>query len=209
VTPEEFRERLQQAVDRVGRKTVLLKDGVTEGGLSKVLSGDVKNPGIFTVKAIAEGAGETIGSLLGEDGHELSAADRAQLRAISQQLEEIAQWIAKKLGQEGSKTATPVTTPKQSPSGGATKHLQSTFDAMARAAGVPRFTPHALRRSGYTWLAEAGVERIVRKVMMGHQTGIDVSDLYDRSFRARMVAAAAVFDGIYENYFNGRNFPSS
>jgi len=84
---------------------------------------------------------------------------------------------------------------------GPTKHLRATFDALAAEADAPHFTPHDLRRTGYTWLAERGVERIVRKVLMGHQTGIDVSDLYDRSFRARMAAAVSVFDEIYGNMF--------
>ena len=82
---------------------------------------------------------------------------------------------------------------------GPTKHLRSTFTALSKKAGAPQFTPHDLRRTGYTWLAEHGVERITRKVLMGHQTGIDVSDLYDRSFRARMVAAVSAFDEIRGN----------
>lgn len=112
---EEFRQRLKDAVERAGRKKVARPDGevrddddvsVSQGGLSKILSGLRPNPGIFTIKTIADAAGVTVGQLLGEKGFELTPADR-------ETLEEIAQWIAKKLGQGGSKTATPVTTPKQ------------------------------------------------------------------------------------------------
>lgn len=41
-------------------------DSVSQGGLSKILSGKRSNPGIFTVKAIADAANVTVGELLGE-----------------------------------------------------------------------------------------------------------------------------------------------
>ena len=78
--------RLAEAVRRVGRKAVARPDGdrrgaedesVSQGGLSKILSGERSNPGIFTIKTIADAAGVTVGELLGERGFELTESNRA------------------------------------------------------------------------------------------------------------------------------------
>ncbi len=103
---EEFRERLRAAVDRAASRKDVYGEGVSEGGLSKILSGEVENPRIFTVKSIADKLGVTVGELLGESGFELTAVDR-------EELERIAQWIAKKIGREGSKSAPSDTTSSQ------------------------------------------------------------------------------------------------
>jgi transcriptional regulator with XRE-family HTH domain len=97
---DEFRDRLRAAVERAASRKDVYGDGVSEGGLSKILSGEVENPRIFTVKSIADRLGVTVGELLGETGFELTAADRAELARI-------AQWIAKKLGEQGSKPGLP------------------------------------------------------------------------------------------------------
>jgi DNA-binding Xre family transcriptional regulator len=89
VSPSEFRERLAAAVKRKGRKNVL-GHGVTEGALSKVLSGAVKNPRLFTVLAICERADVTLGSILQERGYELNDEDRAMI-------ETFITWAAKKI----------------------------------------------------------------------------------------------------------------
>lgn len=96
---EEFRRRLAEAVARVGRKSVTRHPGdrseeggkISEGGLSKILNGERENPGIFTVKQIAEDAGVTVGQLLGEKGFELQTAD---LEFMAQ----IITWARNKIG---------------------------------------------------------------------------------------------------------------
>lgn len=81
-----FRERLRAAVETVGRKVVARPEGqgraadledvsVSQGGLTKILSGARPNPGIFTIKTIADLAGVSVGSLLGEQ-----PSDRLSLR---------------------------------------------------------------------------------------------------------------------------------
>lgn len=89
---EAFRERLRAATRRVGRKVVTRPDGtnradvaddddsISQGGLTKILRGERKNPGVFTVKSIATGAGVTVGELLGEKGFDVSAEDQEELR---------------------------------------------------------------------------------------------------------------------------------
>jgi len=137
---EEFRRRLREAVDRVGRKAVARVDGelredeeddsVSQGGLTKILSGVRSNPRIFTVKAIADAAGVTVGELLGEKGYELTVADRDEL-------EHIAQWIAKKLGKEGSKIGTSVTTSIQPGKSSGEPRKESTGDEQIERKPVP------------------------------------------------------------------------
>lgn len=87
--PEDFRGRLRSAVERAGRKAVAREDGrhrgrnddsVSQGGLSKILSGERGNPGIFTIKAIANSAGVTVGELLGESGFEVTTGDQEEVR---------------------------------------------------------------------------------------------------------------------------------
>ena len=85
---EEFRRRLRDAITHVGRKAVTREDGklaseeeaISQGGLSKILSGERANPGLFTVKAIADAAGVTIGQLLGESGFDVTATDQEEVR---------------------------------------------------------------------------------------------------------------------------------
>jgi len=85
---EEFRRRLAAAIERVGRKAVARADGqkrddgesVSQGGLTKILNGERANPGIFTIKTIADSAGVTVGELLGETGFDLTAADQEEVR---------------------------------------------------------------------------------------------------------------------------------
>jgi hypothetical protein len=80
VTPEEFRERLRREIDRVGRKNVIRPySAVSEGGLSKILSGAVADPGVFRVLSLCEATGVTLGSLLGERGYELTTDDQRLL----------------------------------------------------------------------------------------------------------------------------------
>jgi len=89
---KEFRNRLKAAVEAGPRKRVL-GEKVSEGGLSKILSGAVANPRLFTIKAIADEAGVTVGSLLGEKGFEPSTADREMATQAIVHLRSIASWI--------------------------------------------------------------------------------------------------------------------
>jgi hypothetical protein len=63
---EEFRRRLREAAKSAPRKKIY-GDDVSEGGLSKILSGAVNNPRLFTVKAIADSLGTTVGALTRRD----------------------------------------------------------------------------------------------------------------------------------------------
>lgn len=85
-----FRRRLMDAVERVGRKTAYLGAEISEGGLSRIVNGHIENPGIFTVKAIADAAGVTLGELLGEEGFNLTSDDREFLAHLRE-------WIDTKL----------------------------------------------------------------------------------------------------------------
>lgn len=48
--------------------------------LSRILTRTTENPGIYTLQKIARALGETIGSLLGETGFDLTAADQSEVR---------------------------------------------------------------------------------------------------------------------------------
>lgn len=89
----QFRERLEAAVERVGRKHVYIGAEISEGSLSRIVNGRIENPGIWTVGAIASAAGVTVGELLGERGYSLTASDRAYLA-------EVARWIDAKIASE-------------------------------------------------------------------------------------------------------------
>jgi len=84
----DFWGRLEAAVERVGRKSVYLGADVSEGSLSRIVNGKIDNPGIWTVKAIADAAGVTLGELLGEVGFSLTAEDREFLTQVRQWIEE-------------------------------------------------------------------------------------------------------------------------
>jgi hypothetical protein len=87
---EDFRRRLREAAKSAPRKKIYGED-VSEGGLSKILTGRVQNPRLFTVKAIADSLGTTVGALLGETGSVVTNADRTKLR-------EFIMWLDEKVG---------------------------------------------------------------------------------------------------------------
>jgi hypothetical protein len=64
-----FRERLERLARTAGRKAIFGPAGISEANFSRILGRGKKpidNPGLFTVKAIADAAGVTVGELLGE-----------------------------------------------------------------------------------------------------------------------------------------------
>lgn len=74
VDPErlrEFRERLAAFAKGKGRKGLCIPAGISEATLSRILgmsaTASVDNPGLFTVKALADAAGSSVGELLGEN----------------------------------------------------------------------------------------------------------------------------------------------
>lgn len=77
---DDFRRRLREAVESAPSRKHVYGEDVSEGGLSKIISGGVKNPRLFTVKSIANRLGTTVGALLGETGAVVTDADRAKLR---------------------------------------------------------------------------------------------------------------------------------
>lgn len=84
--------------------------------------------------------------------------------------------------------------------GGATKDLTRSFTTLATKAKVRRFTLHDLRRSGYTFLGEQGIDKTTRKILMGHTIGGDVSDGYDRDFEKRWRDAVGRFDRLLQEH---------
>lgn len=110
---DDFRARLDAAVRRVGRKAVTRPDGelrqaddesVSQGGLTKILSGERANPRLFTIKRIADAAGVTVGELLGETGFDVTAEDR-------EEIERFISWAERKL----LKTAPPKLDARENP----------------------------------------------------------------------------------------------
>lgn len=53
--------------------------------------------------------------------------------------------------------------------------------AMRERAGIPDVTMHDIRRSVTSWATAAGVPDVVRKRMLGHAGGADVTDIYSRA----------------------------
>lgn len=80
--------------------------------------------------------------------------------------------------------------------GGATKTVVQSIRRMAKRAGVPAFTLHDLRRTGTSWLEAHGVNRLARKVLLGHATDVDVTDLYTFKDEGSLRGAVGVFDAI-------------
>jgi integrase len=52
------------------------------------------------------------------------------------------------------------------------------LERLATAAETRQFSLHDLRRTGTSFLANAGVDRIIRKILLGHATDNEVTDLY-------------------------------
>ena len=98
---DDFRSRLREAVERApSRKHIYGRGAVSEGGLTKILNADVKNPRLFTIKKIADKLGTTVGALLGESGAVITDADRVELR-------EFMTWLGARFGlKESGETRT-------------------------------------------------------------------------------------------------------
>jgi integrase len=67
-------------------------------------------------------------------------------------------------------------------------------------AHVRPFSLHDLRTTGNSWLDRAGVDKLTRKVLMGHSPKADVTDLYTKKFVDQLRGAVEVYDQI-----RGRN----
>lgn len=79
---EPWRQRLRKLVTKGGRRqcAVAARAGVSEEGLSRILTGETREPRLATIQAIVQACGETMGWLLEEPGYCLSAAQRDRLR---------------------------------------------------------------------------------------------------------------------------------
>jgi len=76
--------RLRAAMEQRGLRQNQVADisGVPEKTVSRILSGDTKNPRIDTLQGIAGALDVTVGWALGERGYEFSPDDRDQLRRV-------------------------------------------------------------------------------------------------------------------------------
>ena len=64
-------------------------------------------------------------------------------------------------------------------------------------SGVRPFSLHDLRTTGNSWLDRAGVDKMTRRVLMGHSTKTgDVTDLYTKKFVEQLREGVAVYDEI-------------
>jgi transcriptional regulator with XRE-family HTH domain len=77
-------DRLKAAIAARGVKqsTLAARAGIPAETLSRILTRTTENPGIQTVAKIARVLGESVGSLLGERGFEITDADRERAREI-------------------------------------------------------------------------------------------------------------------------------
>jgi SOS-response transcriptional repressor LexA len=78
----ELRARLRAAIDAKGltQADVAEAADMPEETISRILTGATQEPGVFTIARIAHAIGETVGSLLGEKGFDLTAADQQYFR---------------------------------------------------------------------------------------------------------------------------------
>jgi len=81
-TSPDLAERLKAAIAARGVKQSALaaEAGIPPETLSRILTRTTENPGIHTVSKIARVLGESVGSLLGERGYEITDADRERAR---------------------------------------------------------------------------------------------------------------------------------
>lgn len=80
--PPDLADRLKAAIAARGMKQSALaaEAGIPPETLSRILTRTTENPGIHTVSKIARVLGESVGSLLGERGFEITDADRERAR---------------------------------------------------------------------------------------------------------------------------------
>jgi len=79
--PEEWRDRLREAVNRTGKKHsyIASEAGVAPETLSRVLTSRSSQPSFDVVVRITRAAGESVGWILGEAGFIFSAEERTLL----------------------------------------------------------------------------------------------------------------------------------
>jgi integrase len=68
-------------------------------------------------------------------------------------------------------------------------------DAIAKS-GVDQFSLHSLRVTGATWLDAAGVDDLTIKVLLGHSTSGDVTNLYRKKLAPVLREAVDVYDQV-------------
>ncbi|MCU1350746.1 MAG: hypothetical protein JWO56_3776 [Acidobacteria bacterium] len=80
--PPDLAERLKAAIAAraVKQSALAAEAGIPPETLSRILTRTTENPGIHTVSKIARVLGESVGSLLGERGYEITDADRERAR---------------------------------------------------------------------------------------------------------------------------------
>jgi transcriptional regulator with XRE-family HTH domain len=84
----DWRERLRRAIRLTGRRQNAIAEeaGVSATTLSNILTGVHACPRFETVVAIVHAAGENVGWLLGEQGFNLSGAQRDEVRSAARVL---------------------------------------------------------------------------------------------------------------------------
>jgi hypothetical protein len=87
----EWRARLRAAVDRSGRKhAAIARDaGIAPETLSRILTAAHARPAFDTIVRITHAAGESVGWLLGERGHEFSSRELSFLRETAAILHQV------------------------------------------------------------------------------------------------------------------------
>jgi integrase len=81
--------------------------------------------------------------------------------------------------------------------------LDNVFYSLERlsvAAQTREFSLHDLRRTGTSFLANAGVDRIIRKILLGHATDNEVTDLYTFIDKEKLRETVTFFDGLKREF---------
>lgn len=81
--------------------------------------------------------------------------------------------------------------------------MEGSIALIVKRAGIEHFTPHDLRRTGTSWLEEHGVNRLIRRILLGHDVEQDVLDLYTFVSKDALREAVAVFDAIRTAHSGG------
>lgn len=90
-----FGENLRKIVKERGVKQAWLaaEAEVPEETVSRLMTGKTDDPRVSTARKIAVALNTTVGELLGEEGFEFTALDRAELERIAGEMTRRAEWL--------------------------------------------------------------------------------------------------------------------
>jgi len=77
-----WRERLSESVDRMGRRKVAKDAGISLATLNHILRDEKSQPTFETVVDITHSAWQNVGWILGEGRYPITEEERARMRAI-------------------------------------------------------------------------------------------------------------------------------